>query len=146
MGFFSCFNVLVRVFPVDSDIISIIFYIVYAIFVFLFLLEVCLFFINSSFKTIYPNIYNIIILGITILLVLTILVLYFYLNKLISTLISKLFNKLEDYILRMMAGPSNPQQPGGFGQPIGGGGKPPKKPGGFDPIKGHYQDNDSDSE
>jgi hypothetical protein len=42
---------------------------------------------------------------------------------------------------------SGPSSTGGFGQPSGAGGRPPKKPGGFSPIKGHYNsDPDEDSD
>lgn len=114
-------------------------------FVFLFLLKVCVFFIqNPCFKVLFPYLYNIIIIVLAFLLFITSLVLYYYLNKLLSILIPKLCEKLEGYIIKMMAGPSRSNQPGGFGQPAGGGGKPPRKPNSFEPSKGHYQEDDSD--
>lgn len=44
----------------------------------------------------------------------------------------------EDFIIKMMINPSPSGQPGGFGQPAGGGGKPPRKPSGSQPTDGHY--------
>lgn len=104
--------------------------------------------INShEFKVNNPLIYNIFIWVCIILLFSLAFLFFFYLNKLILTIIEIIVEKLVEFILKMMAtgpGPSG-NLPGGFGQPVGGGGKPPKKPG--DPIhpKGHYNEDDSDT-
>ena len=93
---------------------------------------------KAKFNTL---IYNFIIIILSVCLIILAGLFCYILNILCLKIISLIINIIWDYIVKMMANPgSAPSGPGGFGEPIGGGGRDPKKPGGSDPIKGHYQD------
>ncbi len=114
-----------------------------------FIIIICLAYklINSELKVNNPLIYYILIWVCIILLFILAFLFFVNLNKLILTIFKIMVEKLTNSIVNMMArGPiSSGNQPGGFGQPVGGGGKPPRKP--EDPIlpKGHYNE-DEDAE
>lgn len=103
---------------------------------------------NSKIKIQYPLIYNILIIIIFIILVILIIIFVYFLNKLLIIIMNKMIKiivkNIEDFIINMQVGGprSSGNLPGGFGQPVGGGGKPPRKP--KDPIlpKGHYTEDE----
>lgn len=79
---------------------------------------------------------RVLILNLTILVILSLLICV--LSLLVYLMINMLHGQLLEYIVKMMRGITQSFLPGGFGQPVGGGGMPPKKPGGPEPPKGHY--------
>lgn len=97
--------------------------------------------INDKFKKDNPLLYNALILIGTALLFIFAIMMCYKLNQFIVKILNKVVEWITNFILKMMGfrlRPSPPHQPGGFGEPSGGGGKPPKKPGGPQPPKGHY--------
>jgi hypothetical protein len=94
---------------------------------------------GENLKSNYPLLYNTILILSGIVLLILAFSIYFYINKCLDYIISLIHLKFEDFIIKMMGFDSRSKaQQGGFGEPTGGGGKPPIKPGA--PIKGHYKD------
>jgi hypothetical protein len=98
---------------------------------------------GEIFKLNYPKLYNtILILSAIALLILSF---YIFINIIrISVLIlESIIEEIHAFILKIMAGEGfysrSCSQPGGFGEPVGGGGKP-QKAGGGESVKGHYKD------
>jgi hypothetical protein len=98
---------------------------------------------GEIFKLNCPKLYNTIL----ILSAIALLILSFYIFRniiRISVLIlESIIEEIHAFILKIMTGEGfysrSCSQPGGFGEPVGGGGKP-KKPGGGESVKGHYKD------
>lgn len=93
----------------------------------------------------YPLVYKFIVIGLfSCLLIIAIFFLY-NLHGLLNEIIGFVVKMISFY--SRASGPSSTGGPGGFGQPSGGGGRPPNNPGGFPPGKGHYnEDLDEDSD
>lgn len=96
---------------------------------------------GDKLKNNYSLVYNgLILIFLGGLVIFTFLFLY-NLNGLCINIISLTVKYIWGFIVKMMANPgSAPSGPGGFGQPVGGGGRPPKKPGGPQPSNPHYED------
>nr|YP_009317069.1 hypothetical protein [Pestalotiopsis fici]AOW71164.1 hypothetical protein [Pestalotiopsis fici] len=103
---------------------------------------------NKKFKLNNPLLYNIFITISVIILCFFAIVFFLNLNQIFFYLFHKIVELVINYVLKMMGnlyrGPSS--QPGGFGEPVGGGGKPPKEPGGPLPPKGHYNEDNSEED
>lgn len=100
---------------------------------------------GDKLKKSYPLVYNFIIIGLFSCLVIIVIFFLYILHRFL--------NEIFSYVVKMMAnyprasGPSSTGGPGGFGQPSGGGGRPPEKPWWPTPINGHYsEDPDVDSD
>jgi hypothetical protein len=76
----------------------------------------------------YPLVYNFLLILFSISFFLLVIFSCFYIIKVISIITGHILEYIDKYILKMMrfGGSSNPR--GGFGQPSGGGGRPPRKP------------------
>lgn len=101
---------------------------------------------GDKLKKDYPSVYKCLIIGLFFCLITLSIFFLFNLKELCFKIISLIIKNIGDFIVKMLTNPrSNPGSsgPGGFGEPVGGGGKPPKKPGGFEPSKGHYDDKDN---
>jgi hypothetical protein len=89
----------------------------------------------------YPLVYKSLIIIIFLTSVIFAISFYYNLNGLFNEIIILLAKYIANFIVKMMAKFSQSSGPsGGLGQPAGGGGMPPEKPGGSQPLKGHYVD------
>lgn len=84
---------------------------------------------DPSLKEKFPLFYNFFVFRSSLILITLASIIFFNLNTLFSIIINKIMEFIENFIWKMMGiyGPRSNPQPGGFGQPSGGGGKPPPK-------------------
>ena len=88
---------------------------------------VSFFIINGyKFKSKYPLVYNTILILSGIVLLILAFSICFYINKCLAHITSLILQNIEDFFIKMMVNPRPSGQPGGLGEPVGGGGKPPK--------------------
>ena len=83
---------------------------------------------DPSIKIKYPLFFNVIIIISSLILFALLITIIYYSHKLFNGITNKILESIENFILKMMGGFSNPNpsQPGGSGEPSGGGGRPPQ--------------------
>jgi hypothetical protein len=124
----------------------------YTIFIVILNLSICYISCNKQLKKFFPLLNLIINLALFLALVILMCIFLLLLFLLFDKIVEIFIKCISEYIIKMLTSNPGPRgsgtgQPGGFGKPAGGGGKPPKKPGGFSPGKAHYKDrNDTDED
>ena len=125
-----------------SEIYLIIYNILYGYLGFICWLNIISFFVtyekSVEFKNNYPFLYNCLFLISVVLLLIFACFFFYYVEKLTFYLIKLIVDSVKGYVLKMLGiQPPKSSDLGGKTE-SGGGGKPPKKPGDPNPLKGHY--------
>jgi len=124
----------------------------YTIFIVILYLSICYICCNKKLKKFFPLLNFILNLALFLALLILACIFLLLLFLLFDKIVEIFINYFSEYIIKMLTSNPGPHgsgtgQPGGFGQPAGGGGKPPKNPSGFSPGKAHYEDrNDTDED